>query len=51
MHHWVKNLSYRPKTQAPENAGKLIDQGLNVARLNFSHGDHTEHFRQMVGVR
>jgi pyruvate kinase len=51
MHHRVKMLRTRPKTEHPENAGKLIDEGLNVARLNFSHGDHTEHFRQMVGVR
>jgi pyruvate kinase len=29
----------------------LVDEGMNVARLNFSHGDHAEHFRQMVGVR
>jgi pyruvate kinase len=37
-------------TEAPENAAKLIDEGLNVARLNFSHGDHAEHRRQMIGV-
>lgn len=30
---------------------QLIDQGLNVARLNFSHGDHTEHLGQMMGVQ
>jgi pyruvate kinase len=23
---------------------------LNVARLNFSHGDHAEHLKQMRGV-
>jgi pyruvate kinase len=39
-----------PVTEAPENAVKLIDEGLNVARLNFSHGDHAEHRRQMTGV-
>lgn len=32
-------------------AGQLIDEGLNVARLNFSHGDHAEHLGQMVGVQ
>lgn len=30
---------------------RLIDEGLNVARLNFSHGDHAEHLGQMVGVQ
>ena len=51
MHHRVPPSSLRPKTEHPDNAGTLIDEGLNVARLNFSHGDHAEHFRQMVGVR
>lgn len=32
-------------------AGKLIDEGLNVCRLNFSHGDHAEHLGQLVGVQ
>jgi pyruvate kinase len=32
-------------------AGKLIDEGLCVARLNFSHGDHAEHYGQMKGVQ
>ena len=40
----------RPKTETPEMAGKLIDEGLSVARLNFSHGDHEEHRKQMVAV-
>lgn len=40
-----------PKTQSPENAGKLIDNGLNVARLNFSHGDHAEHLEQAMGIK
>ena len=47
-----KFLKYlRPKSESPENAGKLIDEGLSVARLNFSHGDHEEHRIQMVGVQ
>lgn len=36
--YFLYNL--RPKTESPENAGKLIDEGMSVARLNFSHGDH-----------
>lgn len=51
MHHWVYKLLFRPKTEHPDMAGKLIDEGLNVARLNFSHGDHAEHYGQMHGVR
>lgn len=28
----------------------MIDNGLSVARMNFSHGDFKEHRGQMVGV-
>lgn len=51
MHHRVLPSPFRPKTEHPDHAGILIDEGLSVARLNFSHGDHAEHYRQMVGVR
>lgn len=30
---------------------KMVRSGLNVARLNFSHGDHAEHTRSMGLVR
>lgn len=30
---------------------QLVDEGLNVARLNFSHGDHAEHLGQLRGVQ
>ena len=29
-----------PATESPEMIGKLIDAGLNIARLNMSHADH-----------
>ena len=29
-----------PATESPETLGKLIDAGLNLARLNMSHGTH-----------
>lgn len=51
MHHRVPHLLARPHTESPEHAGELVDEGLNIARLNFSHGDHAEHYGQMVGVR
>ena len=30
---------------------KLVAAGLNVARLNFSHGDHEEHGRSLAIIR
>lgn len=32
-----------PASESVEKLEQLIDAGMNVARLNFSHGDHAEH--------
>ena len=32
-----------PKTQTLEMLSKLVAAGMNVARMNFSHGDHPYH--------
>ncbi len=32
-----------PASNAPEVIAEMIKNGMNVARINFSHGDHTEH--------
>lgn len=32
-----------PASESPELLEQLIDAGMNVARLNFSHGNHAEH--------
>jgi pyruvate kinase len=32
-----------PASESSEVLRKLIDSGMNVARLNFSHGSHAEH--------
>lgn len=31
--------------------GQLLDAGMNVARLNFSHGDHELHMRSLSNLR
>lgn len=32
-----------PAVRSPEMLGRLVDAGMNVARVNFSHGTHEEH--------
>ncbi|NLI93991.1 MAG: pyruvate kinase [Peptococcaceae bacterium] len=32
-----------PASESPERIKQLLDAGMNVARLNFSHGSHEEH--------
>ena len=32
-----------PASQSPEVLEQLIKNGMNVARLNFSHASHEEH--------
>lgn len=40
-----------PKSESKEILRKLIKAGLNVARLNFSHGDYEEHSRIIKSIR
>lgn len=40
-----------PATESPEMLSKLINAGMNVARLNLSHGDHVEHGARIINVR
>lgn len=37
-----------PATNTPEMLEKLLDAGMNVARLNFSHGTHESHSRTIA---
>lgn len=30
---------------------KMLDAGMNVARLNFSHGDYESHGRSLVNLK
>src|SRR5882762_8792439 len=40
-----------PASSSPERIGELIDAGMSVARLNFSHGSHEDHARMLQIVR
>lgn len=40
-----------PASESPELIGQLIDAGMNVARLNFSHGDHAEHKARIETIK
>jgi pyruvate kinase len=46
-----------PKTESVEKLSQLVDAGMNVMRLNFSHGDFEEHgtriknFREVMALK
>ncbi|GGH14668.1 pyruvate kinase [Paenibacillus segetis] len=40
-----------PSSESLENIKKLITAGMNVARLNFSHGDFEEHGARITTIR
>ena len=40
-----------PATESKAVLGKLVDAGLNVMRLNFSHGDFAEHQTRVNNLR
>ncbi len=40
-----------PATDSPESVRDLVEAGMDVARLNFSHGTHQEHARRADWIR
>src|SRR6187455_1560147 len=40
-----------PATSSAENLKELVRAGMDVARLNLSHGDHADHERVYADVR
>ncbi|MGG1514526.1 pyruvate kinase [Paenibacillus oryzisoli] len=40
-----------PASESKENLKKLLEAGMNVARLNFSHGDFEEHGSRIRNLR
>ena len=40
-----------PSSSSPEMIAKLLAAGMDVARLNFSHGNHADHAQQIAMLR
>jgi pyruvate kinase len=40
-----------PATESPERLRQLIEAGATTFRLNFSHGDHSEHAARITTIR
>ena len=40
-----------PATESPERLRELINAGATTFRLNFSHGDHSEHAARIATIR
>lgn len=40
-----------PKSEKKEIMEKLVDAGMNVIRMNFSHGDYEEHSKRIDSIR
>lgn len=40
-----------PKTESEEMLNNMLDAGMNVMRLNFSHGDYAEHGQRIKNLR
>lgn len=52
MHRKTKIIAtLGPATDTAETIAKLIDRGMDVARINFSHGTHADHARRVNAVR
>jgi pyruvate kinase len=51
LHQTKMVCTLGPASDTPEMIGKLIDAGMDVARMNFSHGSHEDHARRIQTVR
>ncbi|MEM8807379.1 MAG: pyruvate kinase [Cyanobacteria bacterium P01_G01_bin.38] len=52
FHHRTKIVAtLGPASASPEMLERMVKAGMNVARLNFSHGSHTDHQRIITMLR
>ncbi len=51
MRHAKIVCTLGPATTAPEDLRELVAAGMDVARLNLSHGDHADHEKVYLDVR
>src|SRR5690625_2282307 len=51
MRHAKIVATFGPATQGNQTTSELIKAGGNVARLNFSHGDHEGHSQTLKSIR
>src|SRR5690625_2563719 len=51
MRHAKIVATFGPATQGYQTTSELIKAGVNVARLNFSHGDHEVHTQTFKTIR
>nr|WP_304045851.1 pyruvate kinase [Jatrophihabitans endophyticus] len=51
MRHAKIVCTLGPATDTPERARALVEAGMDVARLNFSHGEHADHGRRYREIR
>ena len=40
-----------PASEAPETLSAMMEAGMNVARINFSHGTHEEHAVKIANIK
>ena len=55
MHHDTRRTrivaTIGPATESESQLDALINAGMNVARLNFSHGTHADHAQRIRAIR
>jgi pyruvate kinase len=51
MHRTKIVATLGPASSSPDVVRQLIQAGMDVARLNFSHGSHDDHARQIATLR